>query len=95
MALTTVGLIEERLHSIGSGVQRLYRWGSKGLSVVNPQMLHSYPFAWEVAVLRWEGDEYHLDYSTELTSDVEVFLSDEGTNAFINRARILFTQGGE
>ena len=92
MALTTEGLAEERVRHYGSGVQRLYRWGNRGLSVVNhPTMLLHYPFAWQVAVLRWVDDDYRIDYSTGLTSDVEVFYNDKEANAFIDRARTLFT----
>lgn|SRR3990167_3111170 len=87
--LTNDGLIEERSHL--GGVQRLYRWGDMGLSLVNAPMLHAYAFAWEAAVFRYTGDKGVLDYSTELTSDVEVFATDEEANAFIKCARVLFT----
>ena len=51
-AITDDCLLLERPHTI-SGVQRLYRFrGGHGLSVVNCQMLHSYPFAWEIAVVK-------------------------------------------
>ncbi len=91
--LTIDGLITERPHSLGGGVQRLYRWGDYGLSVVNPAILHHYTFAWEAAVLKFKSqdlDSFELDYSTELTEDVEVFMSDEETNLFIERAKQLF-----
>ena len=90
--LTYDGLVEELPNPIG-GVQRLYRWGDWGLSLINSPMAHSYPFAWEAAVLHWEGKNFSLDYSTELTDDVEVFESDDEANAFIARARASFTTG--
>jgi hypothetical protein len=90
--LTDENLVLERPHDIGNGVQRVYRSKSGyGLSAVNPQILRSYPFAWEIAVLKdvsKDGKEFTLDYSTPLTSDVEVFSSDEEANEFIHRAAV-------
>jgi hypothetical protein len=61
---------------------------------VNARILHVYVFAWEVAVIRFQVEgpesEFDLDYSTELTNDVETFGTDEETNAFIVRARDYF-----
>lgn len=68
------------------GVQRIYRCGDWGLSLINSKNAHSFPFAWEAAVLAFDGDEYEINYTTPLTSDVIVFQSDEETNAFIRRA---------
>jgi len=91
MALTDECLLSERPHHapIG-GVQRIYRFkDGHGLSLVNGPMLHSYEFAWEAAVLkdvRDDGRFGSLDYDTPLTSDVEVFDSDDEANAFIKRA---------
>ena len=86
--LTDDALVLERPHL--DGVQRIYRLdGGFGLSVVNAPMLHSYDFAWEIAVIegiRDDGRFSSLTYSTPLTSDVEVFDSDEEANAFIARA---------
>lgn len=77
-----------------SGTQRLYRFKNNyGLSLVNTPILHPYPFAWEAAVIQFdhsESDEFCIVYETELTNDVVVFGSDEGANAFIERAAILF-----
>lgn len=49
MALTDINLKTTREHL--GGVQRLYRDGRYGLSLVNSSLLHGYPFAWEAAVL--------------------------------------------
>jgi hypothetical protein len=46
-------------------------------------MLHSYPFAWEAAVFH---PKVGLAYDTPLTSNVEVFFTDEEANGFIARA---------
>ena len=88
MALINTGFVKEDANEIG-GVQRIYKFASGwGLSLINSPMAHSYPFAWEAAVLNPNG---RLDYSTELTSDVVVFDSDEEANEFISRAYMLFT----
>lgn len=77
-----------------SGVQRIYRFNNNyGLSLVNFPTLHTFPFAWEAAVIRFyssNSDEFEIVYDTELTDDVEVFDTDEEANAFIERAAQLF-----
>lgn len=81
--LTDRGLISQRPNDIG-GVQRLYDLGNGySLSLINAPMAHSYPFAWEAAII---GPDDGLAYSTPLTHDVEVFLTDDETNAFIEKA---------
>ena len=76
------------------GRQHVYRFADgHGLSVVDSPMLHSFPFAWEIAVLSGvseDGEHFKLDYSTELTCDVEVFGTTSEANAFIQKARELF-----
>ncbi len=73
----------ERPNPIG-GVQRIYKFASGyGLSLVNSPMCHSYPFAWEAAVL---GPDGKLTYDTPLTKDVETFHTDAEADAFIERA---------
>lgn len=89
--LTEKDLLLERPHPGGiGGVQRLYRYeNGYGLSVVNSTMLHSYSFAWEIAVVEnmlEDGEGFDLTYDTELTNDVEVFSDDAETNAFIEKA---------
>lgn len=87
MALTETNLVQERSHL--DGVQRLYRDGRYGLSLVNGPMLHGYDFAWEAAVLDYgsaDGGRFNLTYETPLTNDVEVFSTDDEANAFIARA---------
>lgn len=74
------------MHASDWGTQRIYRYGDWGLSLLNGPIIHSFAFAWEAAVLRFEGEEFTLDYSTPLTSDVEVFQTDEEANEFIHRA---------
>ncbi len=85
--LTDKHLMKEEASELG-GVQRLYKFPSGyGLSAVNSHILHSYPFAWEIAVIKFASDtDWSLDYTTPLTSDVEVFSTDEEANAFIDKA---------
>jgi hypothetical protein len=94
--ITNDDLILERSNPIG-GIQRIYRYGQYGLSLVNAPILHSYPFAWEAAVLEFDSNEadadWKLNYTTEMTSDVEVFQTDDETNSFIRRAKIYFGNG--
>lgn len=105
MPLTDENLLVEKPHFIPTdpftklmgfsenrdgSVQRIYRFANgHGLSVVNNPVLHSYPFAWEAAVIGDVDDEggfSGLRYDTPLTEDVEVFYTDEEANDFIDRA---------
>jgi hypothetical protein len=92
--ITNKHLLLERPNRIG-GIQRIYRFADgHGLSVVNSPMLHSYPFAWEIAVVNGVDDSGsfdNLDYSTPLTKDVEVFADDKDANEFIERAAAHFS----
>lgn len=93
--ITDNNLVMEQAHpKMFGGVQRVYRFkDGYGLSVVNAPILHSYPFAWEIAVVtgvKSDGSFESLSYDTELTSDVEVFDSDDDANNFIERASVLF-----
>lgn len=91
--MTNDGLILTRNTGI-SGEQRLYRWGNWGLSVVNGSALHSYAFRREAAVVHFTDkrgpNDFDLCYETPLTSDVEVFQSDEEADEFVERARAYF-----
>lgn len=96
--LTNNNLLLEQPHpSTGmGGVQRIYRFkNGMGLSVINAKVLHSYPFAWEIAVVsgvRDDGTFGGVVYDTELTSDVEVFSNNADANEFIARAEKLFNR---
>ena len=92
MALTIEWLKEERINSIG-GLQRIYDMGHGWtLSAIDSPMTYPFaPFAWEFAVI---GPDNVLEYGTELTSDVEVFFTDEEAEAFLRRARAYFDEKG-
>lgn len=92
--LTDKNLVKEIAPHLEDGVQRIYRYAEgHGLSLVNATIVHSYPFAWEAAVIHFpdkDSDEFEIVYDTELTNDVEVFMTDEAANEFIERAAALF-----
>lgn len=90
--LTDDGLLLERSYLFG-GTQRLYRWGNYGASAINDSVLHAFPFAWEVAVLRYvDEDAAELVYDTPLTNDVKIFASDSDTNEFLMKIKA-FAEG--
>lgn len=79
--LTDECLLEEHDHM--GGKRRVYDLGNGyGLSAINSTLFHSYPYAWECAILKGRSPVY----DTPLTQDVEVFASDEDANEFINKA---------
>ncbi|MDN8071380.1 hypothetical protein [Burkholderia vietnamiensis] len=57
---------------LNGGTQKLYRFENGfGASVVQ----HEYSYGgdagqWELAVIRFDGDDWHLEYGTEITDDV-------------------------
>lgn len=95
--ITNKHLFVDKPHPI-SGVQRIYKFkDGNGLSVVNCAMLHSYPFAWEIAVISnvrktvfGEVVFDNIRYDTPLTEDIEVFSTDEKANEFIEKAAKYF-----
>lgn len=93
--LTNNHLLLDRPHPNFGGTQRIYRLDNGyGLSLVNATLIHTYPFAWEAAVLKdvsEDGETFTLTYDTELTDDVEVFATDEEANAFIERAILVLS----
>lgn len=92
--LTDKNLVKEIAPHLEDGVQRIYRYADgHGLSLVNATIVHSYPFAWNAAVIHFpdkDSDEFEIVYDTELTDAVAIFNTDEDTNAFIERAAALF-----
>ena len=91
--LTDEDLLMER--KVFGGVQRIYRFASGyGLSLIDSVMAHGFPFAWEAAVLKNVTDDggFSITYATPLTEDVAIFNTDEEANAFIAKAKKLFTK---
>ena len=44
---------------------------------------------WELAVIRFRGDDWELDYDTPITSDVEGYLTDKKVRALLHRIKDL------
>lgn len=88
-------LVKEGPHpSWGSGVQMLFRFpNGRGASVV--QGPYSYGVDeghWELAVIEFLSEDNHdfnLDYSTEITDDVEGHLTESDVNALLDRIKDL------
>lgn len=80
--LTDKFLKIERPHL--GGVQRIYQLPNGwGISAINTPIVHCNPFAWEFAVLNPDG---YINYSTELTGDVEVFADEKDANDWLKHA---------
>lgn len=61
-----------------------------GASVIK----HEYSYGsnedlWELAVLIWRGDDCKLDYDTDITADVEGYLTDEDVRNLLQRIKDL------
>jgi hypothetical protein len=92
--ITNENLVLEITRPEFGGTQRLYRFKNNyGLSVVNGPALHIYPFAWECAVIQFDGEDnetFDLCDATALKGDIAVFDTDEETNQFIEDTRWYF-----
>lgn len=87
--LTNDDLLSEEPHVIG-GRQRKYLFaGGWKVSLIDSPMAHAYDFAWEAAVIDPDGK---IRCDTPLTSDVEVFATDDEANAFLAKAKSYFAQ---
>jgi hypothetical protein len=77
--------------SISGGTQHVYRFGNDfGASVVR----HSFSYGhhaglWELAVLRFEGSDWHLTYDTDITDDVIGHLSESDVAELLDRIAAL------
>jgi len=73
--------------NLNGGVQIAYRFDNGyGASVVR----HSFSYGnenglWELAVIRWKEDDFHLCYDTKITNDVLGRLTPEEVNATLTR----------
>lgn len=64
---------------IYDGAQRLYKFpNGYGASVVRHSGSYGYEEGlWELAVIKWDGDRYHLCYDTPITDDVIGYLDED------------------
>lgn len=60
-----------------NGVKYLYRFPNNyGASVVQHELSYGYKEGlWEIGVVEFDGDEYHLTYETPITRDVIGYLT--------------------
>ena len=82
-------------NSAHDGTQKLYYFDNGyGASVV----CHQYSYGgskglWELAVLSKTDDGYQIDYSTEITNDVEGNLTVKDVESLLDRIAVLPTKG--
>ena len=64
---------------LNGGIQKQYKFSNGfGASVVqHPFSYGNEQWLWELAVVKWVGERYTLDYSTEITDDVIGYLTEE------------------
>lgn len=79
------------------GVQYIYRFNNGyGASVVRHMGSYGSQFGlWELAVIYFDGDDWHLSYSTDITDDVIGELNPTEVNALLLRIMGLDSNGRE
>jgi hypothetical protein len=76
---------------LNGGIQKQYKFANGfGASVIQ----HSGSYGneqglWELAVLKWVGERYTLDYSTEITDDVIGYLTEEEVEGILVKVKNL------
>ncbi len=76
--------------SVNGGNQKVYKFdNSYGASVVN----HSFSYGQELGVIRFEGDDFELCYTTPITSDVIGHLTDQEVDDILDRVKALPVPG--
>lgn len=77
-------MIEKR---INGGVQRLYRFRNEyGASVVRHNGSYGKERGlWELAVIKWDHDEFDITYDTRITEDVLGYLSPDEVERLLER----------
>lgn len=80
-------------HSVSGGMQYVFRFGNgRGASVVRHQFSYGREQGlWELAVIRFKGRGWTIDYSTEITDDVLGWLSVADVVALLDRIGALAT----
>ncbi|PRG67848.1 hypothetical protein C6T69_04615, partial [Burkholderia multivorans] len=68
----TMSLTPYMERPLNGGVQKLYRFENGfGASVVQHEFSYGGDTGqWELAVIRFDGDEWYLEYGTDITDDV-------------------------
>lgn len=85
------------IRELNGGIQAVFRFPNGfGASVVQSPMSYGGPDGlWELAVLKWDGAESALTYSTDITDDVIGHLSPPEVEDLLSRIRSLDADGHE
>ena len=77
--------------SVNGGSQKLYQFDNGfGASVVQgPHTYGGNDGKWELAVIKWDGDKFKLNYDTPVTSDVIGHLSENEVAVHLERIEAL------
>lgn len=81
----------DRKDRLFDGVQYLFRFENRyGASVVKGDGTYGYDKdLWEIAVILWCDDEYDIDYDSEITSDIEGWLTDADVRDLLKQIKEL------
>lgn len=73
------------------GVQYLFRFPNNyGASIIKHFGSYGHDRdLWELAVIYFDGDKWHLTYDTEITDDVEGYLTDRDVLELLRRIQVL------
>lgn len=76
---------------LNGGVQKIYRFENGfGASVVQHEFSYGGDAGqWEVAVIKFNGDSWHLEYGTEITNDVIGYLAWSDVENLLSRINAL------
>lgn len=78
---------EEKCH----GIQYLFRFDNNyGASVIkSPYSYGGKDDLWELVVIKWDGDDYELEYDTEVSYDAEGWRDDENIRDLLKQIKEL------
>lgn len=80
-----------KTREVSGGIQKLYKFSNGyGASVVNNDFSYTdSKDEWELAVIKWDKNDYELDYSTEITEDVMGHLSNTEVEETLLKIKLL------
>lgn len=83
------GYLESR--AINNGIQMLFRFpNGLGASIVRHSMSYGgREGLFELAVIKWSGDDFELDYTTPITNDVLGWLTPEDAAQVLKKIKNL------
>jgi hypothetical protein len=68
------------------GEHKVYRFDNGyGASVVRGSYTYGGPYLWELAVLKWDGEECNLCYTTPITDDVIGWLNEDAVDDLLEK----------